>query len=256
MPDDLRLVPLGIGDAFTALHYTSGLAVGFGTDWLLVDCPHPIRKMLREASLACGETIDVDRTVGVALTHLHADHSSGLEDFAYYNHFYLGRRTRLAIHPEVSARLWDGHLVASMGSIKAGPTPDAPPVRKTLDDYFELVPLDTAAPTALGPFTLECRRTVHGIPTYALKIQAGGKTLGVSSDTGYDPALIDWLAPADLIVHEATAQPESAMHTPYTRLAALPEPLRAKIRLTHLPDGFVPPDAALELLAQGTCYRL
>ena len=52
----LRLIPLGVGEAFTALHYTSSYALGLDDQWLLVDCSHPIRKMLRDASLASGVT--------------------------------------------------------------------------------------------------------------------------------------------------------------------------------------------------------
>ena len=86
MPE-VRLIPLGVGDAFTARHYTTCLALGVDDAWLLIDCPHPVRKMWREASLsALVEALDLDRVVGVAITHLHADHASGLEDFAYCNH--------------------------------------------------------------------------------------------------------------------------------------------------------------------------
>ena len=46
---EVRLIPLGVGDAFSALNYTTCLALGVDDDWLLIDCPHPIRKMLREA---------------------------------------------------------------------------------------------------------------------------------------------------------------------------------------------------------------
>lgn len=60
-------------------------------------------------------------------------------------------------------------------------------------------------------------------------------------------ALIAWLAPADQIIHEANLGPA---HTPYESLAALPWALRARMRVTHLPDGFEP-DAALQPLRQG-----
>ena len=51
-----------------------------GGVWLLVDCPHPIRKMMREAK---GTSIDVGDISALCLTHLHADHSSGVEGFGY-----------------------------------------------------------------------------------------------------------------------------------------------------------------------------
>src|SRR5262245_51538454 len=165
---DVRLIPLGVGEAFTAKHYTTGLALGLGDDWLLVECPHPIRKMLREASLATNIPLDLDRVRGVALSHLHADHGSGLEDYAYYCYYILGRRAALAIHPEVSARLWDGMLYAGMGETRM--QPGAPLVRNRLDDFFDVVPLCASGPVALGPFEIECRSTIHPIPTTAFRI--------------------------------------------------------------------------------------
>src|SRR4051794_37079236 len=173
---DVRLIPLGVGEAFTARYYTTGLALGLGDDWLLIECPHPIRKMLREASLATGIPLDLDRVRGVALSHLHADHGSGLEDFGFYSYYALGRRASLAVHPEVSAKLWDGMLAAGMGESRL--PNDAPPVHRQLDHFFDVVPLSTSAPVALGPFSIECRPTVHTIPTTAFRITVGGRTLG------------------------------------------------------------------------------
>ena len=252
MPE-VRLIPLGVGDAFTARHYTTCLALGVDDAWLLIDCPHPIRKIWREGSLAAlGEGLDIGRFLGVAITHLHADHASGLEDFAYYSYFALKRRPTWLAHPDASARLWDGLLNAGMGTMQLDPA--GPPEVRRLDDYVDLVPLDEARPVQLGPFAIECRRTIHSVPTTALRITAAGRTFAFSADTAHDPALIDWLAPADLIVHEATIFPESPVHTPYARLAALPEPLRAKMRLNHLPDDFDADSSAIEVLREGQIY--
>ena len=126
------------------------------------------------------------------------------------------------------------------------------PESKSLDDYFDLRPLSETAPTTFGPFALECRRTLHPIPTFALRIRAGGRVLGYSCDTSYDPDLIDWLAPADLIVHETNY----GVHTPYERLAALPADLRRKLRLIHYPDDFDLAGSVIEPLAQGRAYEV
>jgi ribonuclease BN (tRNA processing enzyme) len=249
---DVRLIPLGVGEAFTARYYTTGLALGLGDDWLLIECPHPIRKMLREASLATGIPLDLDRVRGVALSHLHADHCSGLEDYGYYSYYVLGRRATLAMHPEVSARLWDGLLAGGMGESR--PRPDAAPVRNQLDDFFELVPLSTSGPVALGPFAIECRPTIHPIPTTAFRVAVGGRTLAFSADTAFDPTLVDWLAAADLVVHEATDDDTSEVHTPYPRLATLPAALRARMRLIHYSDAFDLAASVIEPLQQGRCY--
>ena len=69
-----------------------------------------------------------------------------------------------------------------------------------------------------------------------------------------DPTLIDWLALADLIVHEVTTMAHTGVHTPYEKLAALPANLRSRMRLTHLPDDFYAASSVIEPLHQGRCY--
>ena len=253
---DVRLIPLGVGEAFTARNYTTGMALGRGDDWLLIECPHPIRKMLREASLATGVVLDLDRVLGVALSHLHADHCSGLEDYGFYSYYALGRRARLAMHPEASARLWDGLLAAGMGASRPRTDGTGPPIPYRLDDFFDVVPLSVSSPVAFGPFAIECRPTNHPIPTTAFRIHVGGRTLAFSADTAFDPALIEWLSAADLIVHEATHDDVSEIHTPYSRLATLPEALRARMRLIHYPDAFDLETSLIEPLRQGRCYAV
>jgi ribonuclease BN (tRNA processing enzyme) len=251
---EVRLIPLGVGEAFSARHYTTCMALGCGDDWLLLDCPHPVRKMLREASDASGIPLDLKDISGIALSHLHGDHASGLEDYAYFSFFALRRKARLLADPDVSARLWPDLLAAGMD--RAVTSLDAPPTSMTFGDYFDLTPLDPARPVAFGPFSVESRPTLHPIPTTAFRITCGGRLFGFSADTAFDPTLIDWLAPCDLIVHESTTSPVSPVHTPLARLAELPEPLRRKLRLFHYPDDLDADSCPLELLRQGRIYAV
>jgi ribonuclease BN (tRNA processing enzyme) len=246
----LSFVPLGVGDAFTALHYSSSIAVEADDSILLIDCPHPIQKMLREASLTSSRPLTADRIRAVALTHLHADHASGLEGLAYFSYFILKRRLPLLVHPAVAERLWDGHLAAGMECLL--PQVGAEHVHKTIDDYFEIISLSEDAPVTVGPFSVECRRTIHHIPTTALRVKANGRSLGHSADTAFDPSLIDWLAKADLLVHETNY----GVHTPYEKLAALPEPLRRRMRLNHYPDDFDLDSSVIECLREGRVYEV
>jgi ribonuclease BN (tRNA processing enzyme) len=250
------LIPLGVGEAFTARNYTSCPVLGGDETWLMIDYPHPVRKMLHEASTdtALASPLDLDRIHAVAVSHLHADHCCGLEDFGYFSFFALGRRAKLLMHPDASARLWDGLLAAGMELVQT--KPDEPSVRKQLDDYFQLIDLDLSRPVKCGPFSIECRRTIHSVPTFAFRITAGDRVLGYSADTAYDPTLIGWLDDADLIVHETTTMIHTGVHTPYEKLAALPESLRSKMRLTHYPDDFDVNASVIEPLRQGRIYEV
>ena len=46
----------------------------------------------------------------------------------------------------------------------------------------------------------------------------------------------------------------AAVHTPYERLAALPEALRGRFRLVHYPDDFDLDASTIEPLRQGKLY--
>ena len=243
----MRFVPIGVGDAFSASFYSSSLAIEAEGTWLLLDCPHPIRKILREAGERAGIPLDVGLFSGVALTHLHADHASGLEGFGYFSHFVLRKPQVLLTHPAVAADLW-GHLEASMGHLLA--RPEGPNVEMSLADYFDVRTFTELAGATLGPFSLECRRTIHHIPTVAFRIRAGGRTLGISGDTAFDPDLVAWLAEADLVIHETNY----GVHTPYEKLAALPAELRRKMRLIHYPDDFDRAKSVIEPLEEGRVY--
>ncbi len=252
-----RFVPLGVGDAFSARYYSTCLALVLARDGVeahedvwLVDCPHPIQKMLAEAGRASAEPLEPARVRGVLLTHLHADHCSGLEGLAYWMRFYEQRKLELVTHPEVLARLWEGHLAAGMEQLM--PSVGAPFQRMSLEDYFDVIPLRDEGPVQVGGMSIECRRTIHHIPTYAMRVRVGERTLGHSADTAFDPALIEWLGAADLVVHETN----HGTHTPYGKLAALPPATRAKMRLVHYPDEFDVGSSVIEALREGRVYAV
>jgi len=245
----LRLLPLGIGNAFSAVNYSTCLALEADGCWLLIDCPHPIRKMMREASASAAVDLDVSSVHAVVLTHLHADHISGVEGLAYYCRFILHRKVRLAAHPSVAEHLWSGHLAASMRWTEG--EPGLPEIENRLEDYFELHDVVEQRSLSSGPFTISVYPARHSLPTTAIFVEAAGRKFGYSADTAYDPQLIDWLSPADLIVHESNG---GYSHTPYERLADLPSGLRKKMLAVHCPDGFDPPGREVELLRQGQSY--
>lgn len=234
----LVAIPLGVGDAFSAMWYSSAFAIGaLGDDgdenWLLIDCPHPIRKMLAEADAAAAFALDIPKIDAVVLTHLHGDHASGLEGYGFFHHFALGTRAKVIAHPSVTKRLWPDHLSAGMDRL----LDDSGRGTREMaaEDYFEPVALSPSEALAFGPFRLECRMTVHHVPTTALRISAFGRTLAFSADTAFDPDLIAWLdAGSDVIFHETNL----GAHTPYEKLLGLDAAVREKMRLYHFPDFF------------------
>ena len=230
----MKITALGTGDAFSADRYSSCLLVEDGTTRVLIDCPHPIRKILKESTKARVDVGDIDALI---LTHLHADHASGVEGYAWFCRFVLQKRARVYAHRAVLDALW-GQLQASMSELLHVDEDNHPHHRSRLDvdDVFERLPLATSQTTTIGTLQIESRLTIHHIPTTALRFSSnvGAGSFGYSADTAYDDDLIAWLAAADLVVHETNW----GAHTPYAKLAALPAATRNKMRLIHWPDEF------------------
>jgi ribonuclease BN (tRNA processing enzyme) len=237
----LQIIPLGVGGAFSQKYYSTALLICAEDGTILVDCPHPIRKMLKEA--AESRPVDIGDIDAVLISHLHADHVSGLEGLLFYSRFHLGRKATAAAHEKVLRRLWPHCLAAGMDS--AGLDAGAETLR--LEDYANIVELNEKQPVKAGGFKIACRQTLHHVPTFAFKIFCKEGAVGFSADTAYDPSLIEWLSECDIIVHETN----EGIHTPYEKLAALDEPLRKKMRLIHYPDDFDPATSAVEPLVQG-----
>ncbi|MDP2340636.1 MAG: MBL fold metallo-hydrolase [Deltaproteobacteria bacterium] len=246
----MKVTALGTGDAFSADRYSSCLLVEEGDTRLLIDCPHPIRKILKESTKGRVDVGDID---GLILTHLHADHASGVEGYAWFCRFALKKTARIYAHAAVLEHLW-GQVAGSMSELLHVDEDNKPHHRSRLQasDVFDCVPL--TSPMTIGDLTVESRLTIHHIPTTALffrgapSVSATAGTFGYSADTAFDEDLIAWLGRADLLLHETNF----GAHTPYAKLAALPAELRAKMRLIHWPDGFdVGHDGAIAVLHDG-----
>ncbi len=239
---------LGVGDTFSERYHSTALLLACDGFHLAIDCPDMYRSALRSAADRSGWSVSLEDIDHVLITHVHGDHMNGLEGVAFYKHFAEAKRVRLVTSPDVRAAIWDERLKASMSSLWDGQRFR----QMTFDSYFEHLPLDWSGENVVGPFRIHARRTLHHVPTSALLIEAWGRTLGYSSDTAFDPRLISFLEPADLIIHETNLGPG---HTSYPALAALPAVIRTRMRLIHYPDNFDSASSAIATLQEGEVLR-
>ena len=245
---ELEVIVLGVGDTFSERHHSTALLLECAGFRLAIDCPDQYRGVLKDAAQSSGRPLSLSEIDHVLITHVHGDHMNGLEGVAFFKHFVDRKRLQLITAPEVREHIWDQRLKASMGMLYDG----SEHRELSFDDYFEHVPLSWTEPVEIGPFRIRARRTVHHVPTSALFIEAGGRSLGYSADTAFDPELIAFLQPADLIIHETNFGPA---HTPYASLAALPAALRHKMRLIHYPDSFDAAGSVIRPLREGDVLR-
>lgn len=241
----MQIEVIGVGDAFSEKYNSSSIVIKAGEFHLMIDCCERIRKALREAREKSGSGLQLDQIDHVLLTHLHGDHVGGLEAYAFYKLFVDRRKPQLYAGSPVLAELWEGRLKAPMQQLY---NPDFTELRHLkLEDYFELNPLEPGGVSEIGPLAVEIFPTRHHIPTFAARFEWNGRKLGYSADTTFDPALLDFLAPADLIIHETGP----GVHTPYEKLAALPPELRQKMRLIHYGDDFDKAASLIKPLEEG-----
>ena len=225
----MRLIALGVGDTFTARHHTTALLLEHDGFRLAIDCPDRYRRVLADASATSGLALELPTIDHVLVTHVHGDHMNGVEGVAFWKRFAEHKRLELVCSPEVRGEIWDRRLVAPMGQLWDGQRFHS----MRFDEYFAHTELAWSGVTQVGPLSIRAYRTVHHVPTSALLVTAGGRTLGYSADTAFDPGLLAFFEHADLVVHETNHGPA---HTPYAALAALPADLRARMRLVHYPD--------------------
>jgi ribonuclease BN (tRNA processing enzyme) len=134
---------------------------------------------------------DVDTVV---LSHLHADHCLDMTSLLVALRFGPDRRATpmRVIGPAHTAR-----------RIAAAWDADAPDIG--LSELFDFA---TPAAGELGPFQVSFARMNHPVPTFAIRLSVGGRTLVYSGDTGECDELVSLARDADTLLCEATFAPQ------------------------------------------------
>lgn len=224
----MKVVVVGTGDAFSARHYGSSAAIVDPAGTVLIDAPDSIMGALADASARSGVALSPLSIDDILITHLHGDHVNGLEAFGFVRWLHH-RKTghplpRLHAMREVADRIWE-RLAPAMDQYGTA----------TLADYFSLHVLPEDSSAQVGPLSVRFRRGRHTVPCCGFLLSDGRRCLGWSGDTAWDPAHVEWLKQADVLVHETSPAPA---HTPVEHLNGLPADVRARMHLVHMPDDF------------------
>jgi hydroxyacylglutathione hydrolase len=238
----LQITLLGTGGALCdwRVNYNTNAVLHTPEGPFLIDCGVTAPQSLKEVEIPAGEII------GVFLTHMHGDHSGGLEQLIW-ERFYLG--------PKGPA--WKDTPIYGSNFMK-----DA--LRRALADatdtvsggegityaggYELLVKFNLLDPEGtginVGGVHLESHKVHHvtGVdvdkPTYGLLIREPGKSAGGiywSSDCVFDPEIGSKYPDVDVIFHDCTFMPKypGTVHTHYQDLKVLPPSVRSKVILMH-----------------------
>jgi ribonuclease BN (tRNA processing enzyme) len=261
---------LGVGDYFTEIHNFSSFVIHADGEFTLVDCPDGLRKILRQANAVSDIGVRLEKIEHIILTHLHGDHANGLEGVAFFKRFcQRGGKPRLYSIRDVFKDLWPQKLKAAMKQLYLGPSEGIRSLsarqfqkaceRMAFEDYFIPTTLRFGEINQVNNLQVEIYLVKHHVPTFGLKAAYGGKSLGYSGDTFFDPGLIEFLEDCDMIIHECDIQQNPShqgIHTDYNELVKLPESIKKKLFLIHYPDTARQIDLDLKLLQQGYVYDI
>lgn len=166
---------------------------------------------------------DVD---AVLLSHLHVDHCIDLCSYYVARKYHPeGPRGRIPVFgPKGTA----DRMAAAYG-LNANPG---------MNEEFVFISHEPRA-AAVGPFTVTTARVAHPVEAYGIRIEAGGRSLVFSGDTGPTDVLVDLARGADLALFEASfmERPDNPEGLHLTGKQAGEHATRAdvpRLMLTHL----------------------
>jgi ribonuclease BN (tRNA processing enzyme) len=173
----------------------------------------------------------------VVLSHLHADHCLDLTSY------YVMRKYR----PQGPAPILPvlGPTGAACRMAAAYDLPEEPGMTGEFEFH------DHVAVTEVGPFRITTAPANHPVEAYSLRVEAGGRSLVFSGDTGPTEALVELSRGADLALFEASFLSRYENLPPNLHLTAAEAAEHAtragveRLVLTHLVP-WTPQDETLE----------
>lgn len=235
---------VGVGSAFSKIHFQTNVLVTKGKDHFLIDCGTICPYALHSYKS------NITQIKNFLITHSHADHIGGLEEAALMGRYIAKEKPSMIISQEYKKILWEQSLRGgnSYGEMSAG---------KFLgfDDYFvQIEPkLISKKPRPLyqvncGSIDIKLFRTKH-IPDCVQSWKKSFYSLGTliderilfPSDTRFDPEMLYWMLESypniEYIFHDTQFFP-GGVHAYYEELKTLPDDIKKIMHLCHYGDTF------------------
>lgn len=202
MPSDLRLTVLGCATPYPSVdNPCSGYLVSCGDTQVWVDAGSgTLAQLQRYARL--------DEVDAIWISHLHADHSADLLTFYYaalFADIQLAAPIPLYGPPGIADRL--AHFLTNTA------------VRSPVESAFAVRELSDGHQAHVGALSMTTRAVEHGIPAFAVRIEAEGRSLVYSGDTAPCTNLTRLAEGCDVLLCEADsaqapAEGDRVHHTP------------------------------------------
>lgn len=235
----MKLLFIGSGSAFTVddKNYNSNMLLidTENAEKLLIDCGSDARRSLYKQGYSY---TDVDN---VYISHVHADHSGGLEWLGLTRKFSDGcDRPKLFSDEAIINDLWENTLSGGMMTLQG--------VKADLESFFDVQKIAAGGSFIWNNITFKTVRTVHAfnddqlIPSYGLFFTINATRIFITTDTQFTPVELNAsYQGADVIFQDCeTSISRSGVHAHFDQLVGLDPSIKAKMWLYHYNSGPLP----------------
>lgn len=225
-----KVLFLGSGSAFTvgAGNYQSNvLIVDENQNKLLIDCGSDIRFSLYDMGFSHKDITDI------YISHLHSDHSGGLEYIAFTTRFDPQcERPSLYLNKHVARELWENSLAAGLRSIQGDLV--------TIDDYFRMKIISQSENFFFWQdIKFDLVEVVHVdtgsyvMPSFGLFFNLNGVKIFFTSDTQLCLSKLQvYYDKADIVFQDCEVLPiPTSVHASFDELKLLPMEIKNKMWL-------------------------
>jgi ribonuclease BN (tRNA processing enzyme) len=237
---------IGTGNAFAKKYDNNSAIVSCNSFRLLVDCGVTAPRSLHRLG------IPLDHFDGILITHLHADHIGGLEEFAFRMKYGYKVKPKLYLPEPLVRPLWEHSLKGGLSDPGQG--------LNRLEDYFHIVEIPENRPIPLSDgFRIEAIPTLHipGKPSYSLFVN---DSLFYSADVQFDRDLIDlayYSRQCKYLLHDCQLFGPETVHATLDNLLTLPDEIQRAVYLMHYNDemeAFIGKTGSMTFLIQDQIY--
>jgi ribonuclease BN (tRNA processing enzyme) len=171
---------------------------------------------------------------GIVISHMHLDHI--LDMYSLYYALKYGKDSRGPTGLEVFAPAGTEAHLAQLLSATA---------EEDFGGFFDFQAVKSGDKIAILPFVFTFLRTEHPIETLAVRVEANGRSLVYTADTGWKDGLVNFAQGANVLIAEATLQDPGAggtsVHMTAEQAGKLAHDARVnRLVLTHLAPGLDP----------------
>jgi ribonuclease BN (tRNA processing enzyme) len=236
--DLLRLTVLGCATPYASVdNPCSGYLVSSGGTRVWVDAGSGTLAQLQEY-------VRLDELDAIWISHLHADHSADLLT-AYYAVLFADIQLAAPIPlygpPGIADRL--AHFLTNTST------------RSPVESAFAVHELEDGHQARVGALTMTSRAVAHGIPAFAVRIEAEGRSLVYSGDTAPCANLTRLAEGCDVLLCEAESdlaptEGEQVHHTPEDTGDTASAARAGRLIVTHVGRFLTPQQAVARASAR------